>query len=75
MEFFFFKFGSYLIRDGILYLVLCDKIYKTNLARSYIEEISKNFINQHASQIQPEKLKGYDFIKFGKKKKKSFHLF
>ena len=58
-------FYSYLIDQGICYLVLCESMFSKKLAFSYLEELSSEFFVQYGNRINTV-TRPYAFIEFGK---------
>lgn len=53
-----------MIEYDVCYLTLCDKTYPKKLAFSYLEELQKEFQEQHGSEVQTA-ARPYSCIKFG----------
>ncbi|ODQ82278.1 hypothetical protein BABINDRAFT_30999 [Babjeviella inositovora NRRL Y-12698] len=63
----------YLIKDSIVYLVICDKSYSRKLAFSYLDEISNEFTKLYGPETMNPDVRPFAFAKFdsflGKTKK------
>jgi len=55
---------SYVISNGICYLVLCDATFSKKLAFSYLEELSSEFFVQYGNRVDSV-TRPYAFIEFG----------
>lgn len=55
---------SYILEDGICYLALCDPTYPAKLAFSYLENLHKDFSEQHGNDVHRAS-RPYHFIEFG----------
>lgn len=53
----------YIIEDGVCYLTLCDKSYSKKLAFAYLEELQKEFVQQHGQEVMSAG-RPYALIKF-----------
>lgn len=56
---------SYLIENGVCYLVLCERNYSTRIAYSYLEDIAQEFHAQYGKRVNTV-TRPYTFIEFGK---------
>lgn len=56
--------NRYHIRNGVMYLALCEKAYPKKLALAFLEEISQEFEVLHGDKIQSVE-RPYAFIAFG----------
>eukprot|EP00993_Chasmostoma_nieuportense_P003553 NODE_4262_length_817_cov_12.875362_g4104_i0.p1 GENE.NODE_4262_length_817_cov_12.875362_g4104_i0~~NODE_4262_length_817_cov_12.875362_g4104_i0.p1 ORF type:complete len:231 (-),score=63.07 NODE_4262_length_817_cov_12.875362_g4104_i0:123-761(-) len=52
-----------LTQSGVIYLTFCERAYPTHLAHSYLEEVSKEFMNQYGREVDRVE-RPYAFIKF-----------
>ncbi len=55
---------SYILEEGICYLALCDPTYPAKLAFSYLENLHKDFSEQHGNDVHKAS-RPYHFIEFG----------
>lgn len=55
---------SYLIENGVCYLVLCERNYSTRIAYSYLEDIAQEFHAQYGKRVNTV-TRPYTFIEFG----------
>ncbi len=55
---------SYILEEGICYLALCDTTYPAKLAFSYLENLHKDFSEQHGGDVHKAS-RPYHFIEFG----------
>ena len=55
---------SYILEEGICYLALCDPTYPTKLAFNYLENLHKDFSEQHGNDVHKAS-RPYHFIEFG----------
>lgn len=56
---------SYLIRDDVCFLCICDQSYPRKLAFTYLSDISAEFINTYpAAQYQSPSLRPYAYVEF-----------
>ena len=56
--------SSYVIEEGICYLALCEHSYPPQLAFSYLENIHRDFSEQHGQDVHRAQ-RPYHFIEFG----------
>ena len=54
----------YHIRNGVMYLALCEKAYPKKLALAFLEELTQEFEVLHGDKIQSVE-RPYAFIAFG----------
>ena len=55
---------SYILEEGICYLALCDPTYPAKLAFNYLENLHKDFSEQHGNDVHKAS-RPYHFIEFG----------
>ena len=55
---------SYILEEGICYLALCEPQYPDKLAFSYLENLHKDFSEQHGHNVH-KATRPYHFIEFG----------
>lgn len=55
---------SYVIEEGICYLALCEPTYPPQLAFTYLDNVHKDFSEQHGQNIHRAQ-RPYHFIEFG----------
>ena len=56
---------SYVLEEGICYLALCEQTYPPQLAFTYLENVHRDFNEQHGQNIHRAQ-RPYHFIEFGK---------
>ena len=56
---------SYIIEQGVCYLVLCETAFPKKLAFAYLEDLHSEFDEQHGKKV-PTVSRPYSFIEFGK---------
>ncbi|KAL4999107.1 Longin-like domain-containing protein [Aspergillus recurvatus] len=57
--------NSYLIKDDVCFLCICDRSYPRKLAFTYLSDIATEFTNTYpASQYQSPTLRPYAFVEF-----------
>lgn len=56
---------SYIIEQGVCYLVLCEAAFPKKLAFAYLEDLHSEFDEQHGKKV-PTVSRPYSFIEFGK---------
>lgn len=61
----FFCLCSYIIEQGVCYLVLCEAAFPKKLAFAYLEDLHSEFDEQHGKKV-PTVSRPYSFIEFGK---------
>ncbi|XP_064395867.1 vesicle-trafficking protein SEC22b-like isoform X1 [Halichondria panicea] len=54
----------YILEEGICYLALCDPTYPAKLAFNYLENLHKDFSEQHGNDVHKAS-RPYHFIEFG----------
>ena len=64
---------SYVIEEGICYLALCEPTYPPQLAFSYLDNLHKDFSEQHGHNIHRAH-RPYHFIEFGQSHDTYFKL-
>lgn len=64
---------SYVIKDTICCLCLCDRQFPRNLAFSFLDDVAQEFLNQNAHQID-RAVRPYHFLEFGKIRLAFYHL-
>lgn len=57
--------SSYIIEQGVCYLVLCEAAFPKKLAFAYLEDLHSEFDEQHGKKV-PTVSRPYSFIEFGK---------
>ena len=70
----FFYLFSYLIENGVCYLVLCEKSFSKRLAFGYLEDLQNEFTSLYGSRVNSVN-RPYSFIEFDtyiQKAKRSF---
>lgn len=60
-----FCLSSYIIEQGVCYLVLCEAAFPKKLAFAYLEDLHSEFDEQHGKKV-PTVSRPYSFIEFGK---------
>lgn len=63
--FLLFCLSSYIIEQGVCYLVLCEAAFPKKLAFAYLEDLHSEFDEQHGKKV-PTVSRPYSFIEFGK---------
>lgn len=58
-------FLSYIIAQGVCYLVLCEASFPKKMAFGYLEDLHAEFYDQYARRV-PTVTRPYSFIEFGK---------
>ncbi|XP_030878353.1 vesicle-trafficking protein SEC22b-like, partial [Leptonychotes weddellii] len=59
----FFCLSSYIIEQGVCYLVLCEAAFPKKLAFAYLEDLHSEFDEQHGKKV-PTVSRPYSFIEF-----------
>ncbi|KAK9463738.1 Longin-like domain-containing protein [Lipomyces oligophaga] len=54
----------YLISDGVIFITFCDKSYPRKLAFTYLDELSREFINSYGRNIEQPDLRPFAYITF-----------
>ncbi|CCH41905.1 hypothetical protein BN7_1444 [Wickerhamomyces ciferrii] len=65
----------YLIKDSIIYFVICEKSYPRKLAFSYISEISNEFSQSHGSDSLRPDTRPYQYVSFDNYMKKTKKIY
>lgn len=65
----------YLMSNGIIYFVVCDKTYPRKLAFSYLQEISQEFYQSHGNDAQRPDTRPYAFVSFDNYMQKTKKLY
>ncbi|XP_064395871.1 vesicle-trafficking protein SEC22b-like isoform X7 [Halichondria panicea] len=55
--------SCYILEEGICYLALCDPTYPAKLAFNYLENLHKDFSEQHGNDVHKAS-RPYHFIEF-----------
>ena len=63
--FLLFCSSSYIIEQGVCYLVLCEATFPKKLAFAYLEDLHSEFDEQYGKKV-PTVSRPYCFIEFGK---------
>lgn len=63
--FFFFNVFSYIIAQGVCYLLLCEASFPKKMAFAYLEDLHTEFFDQYGRKV-PTVTRPYSFIEFGK---------
>lgn len=56
---------SFLISQGVCYIILCKASFPKTMAFEYLEDLSKEFYVQYGKKV-PTVSRPYSFIEFGK---------
>lgn len=63
--FFLFQYFSYIIAQGVCYLILCEASFPKKMAFAYLEDLHTEFFDQYGRKV-PTVTRPYSFIEFGK---------
>lgn len=64
---------SYIIAEGICYLVLCESSFSKKMAFAYLEDLHNEFYDQYGKRVH-RVTRPYSFIEFGKTVSRIMHL-
>lgn len=65
--------SSYIIAEGICYLVLCESSFSKKMAFAYLEDLHTEFYDQYGKRVH-RVTRPYSFIEFGKTVSHLMHL-
>lgn len=65
---------SYLISQGVCYLILCEVGFPKKMAFAYLEDLQGEFYDQYGRRV-PTVTRPYTFIEFGEAKPKEYSFF
>lgn len=58
------KFSSYVIKDSVCALCLCERAFPRKLAFAFLEDVAQEFLSQNGPRIESV-VRPYHFIEFG----------